>query len=354
MPPKGDAPPVPKQLSVEVVDQLVLKRNNCDIHILQQVSKRLPANLSIQRIGRFKRHGPGNDPTIALAKFDLAATSIPNLNRPTWVKPVLTSVAIVAAVSVLAVGIATMAGVTLPVVGGLGISGLFGTAALEGVAGFLLLPQMGGMISAFSIVAGFLGKEVVNAIVTAKPAQPAKGAGLLDQLKGKVGSPAGIAGLVAGLLGGYFGATLLAGFGGAALAGPLLAVGLLTYGGAALINKTLLKDSSPRIKAIVAVAAMGVGIAAVIGLPTVALALGTVGGAVAGIALPLLIALVAAPMALSVYRGIRAHYGDPYTLMASMGKNVQVHLITGLLLFAGYLITLGAEAWMDSPPAILT
>ncbi len=85
-----------------------------------------------------------------------------------------------------------------------------------------------------------------------------------------------------------------------------------------------------------------------------AFAVVAIGGATGVLPRPTLIALIAAPMALSVYRGIRAHYGDPYTLMASMGKNVQVHLITGLLLFAGYLITLGAEAWMDSPPGILT
>jgi 1,4-dihydroxy-2-naphthoate octaprenyltransferase len=55
---------------------------------------------------------------------------------------------------------------------------------------------------------------------------------------------------------------------------------------------------------------------------------------------PTLLALLALPLALSVHRGIRVSYGDPYALMATMGKNVQVHLLTGVLLFAGYMIAL--------------
>lgn len=57
---------------------------------------------------------------------------------------------------------------------------------------------------------------------------------------------------------------------------------------------------------------------------------------------PTLLALLVLPMALSVHRGIRADYGNPYALMATMGKNVQVHLFTGLLLFAGYIIAITA------------
>jgi 1,4-dihydroxy-2-naphthoate octaprenyltransferase len=77
--------------------------------------------------------------------------------------------------------------------------------------------------------------------------------------------------------------------------------------------------------------------------------------AVAGvIPRPTLIALVALPLAFSVYRGIREHYTRPYDLMASMGRNVQLHLLVGLLLFSGYIVAVVADAVFDSPPGILT
>lgn len=57
---------------------------------------------------------------------------------------------------------------------------------------------------------------------------------------------------------------------------------------------------------------------------------------------PTLLALLVLPMALGVHRGIRENYGNPYALMATMGKNVQVHLLTGLLMFAGYIIAISA------------
>ncbi|MEX2246906.1 MAG: prenyltransferase [Dehalococcoidia bacterium] len=69
---------------------------------------------------------------------------------------------------------------------------------------------------------------------------------------------------------------------------------------------------------------------------------------------PTLLVLLAAPMALSVYRGIREHYGDPYALMPSMGRNVALHLVTGLLLFAGYIVAISADKALDSPPGILS
>jgi len=60
------------------------------------------------------------------------------------------------------------------------------------------------------------------------------------------------------------------------------------------------------------------------------------------------------PLALEVYRGIREHYDSPYELMAAMGRNVQLHLLVGLLLFAGYMTEVAVSAVSDSPPAILT
>lgn len=66
-----------------------------------------------------------------------------------------------------------------------------------------------------------------------------------------------------------------------------------------------------------------------------------VGGVAAGM-LPVytLIALLALPLAFQVYGGIQRYYDSPYELMATMGRNVQLHFVTGLLLFAGYLIAL--------------
>lgn len=55
---------------------------------------------------------------------------------------------------------------------------------------------------------------------------------------------------------------------------------------------------------------------------------------------PTLIALAAVPLALHVHTGIQEHYNSPYTLMAVMGTNVKLHLYVGLLLLAGYLVTL--------------
>lgn len=51
-----------------------------------------------------------------------------------------------------------------------------------------------------------------------------------------------------------------------------------------------------------------------------------------------LLALLALPLVFQVYAGIMRYYYSPYELMAVMGRNVQLHLATGLLLFAGYVI----------------
>jgi 1,4-dihydroxy-2-naphthoate octaprenyltransferase len=69
---------------------------------------------------------------------------------------------------------------------------------------------------------------------------------------------------------------------------------------------------------------------------------------------PTLLALLALPLAFKVYDGIRAHYNRPYDMMAAMGQNVQLHLLTGVLLFAGYIVAVIADHVMDSPPGILS
>jgi 1,4-dihydroxy-2-naphthoate polyprenyltransferase len=76
--------------------------------------------------------------------------------------------------------------------------------------------------------------------------------------------------------------------------------------------------------------------------------------AIAGwIARPALIALFAAPLALPVVRALREAYDAPYVLMPAMGKNIQLHLVTGLLLILGYVIAIVADAAMDDPPFFL-
>jgi 1,4-dihydroxy-2-naphthoate octaprenyltransferase len=63
--------------------------------------------------------------------------------------------------------------------------------------------------------------------------------------------------------------------------------------------------------------------------------------AIAGWIVPeALIALLAAPLALPVYRALKEHYDNPYALMPAMGKNIQLHLATGVLLIGGYLLAI--------------
>ena len=77
--------------------------------------------------------------------------------------------------------------------------------------------------------------------------------------------------------------------------------------------------------------------------------------AVAGLtARPTIIALAALPLAFPVRRALRDSYESPYALMPAMGKNIQLHLVTGLLLIAGYVIAIVADAVSDGPPTFLS
>jgi 1,4-dihydroxy-2-naphthoate polyprenyltransferase len=69
-----------------------------------------------------------------------------------------------------------------------------------------------------------------------------------------------------------------------------------------------------------------------------------VAGVVAGIT-PVwtLVALVTIPMARTVHKGLQTSYDRPYELMAAMQANIGLHLVTGLLLLAGYVIHLIAR-----------
>jgi 1,4-dihydroxy-2-naphthoate polyprenyltransferase len=79
------------------------------------------------------------------------------------------------------------------------------------------------------------------------------------------------------------------------------------------------------------------------GAAAVAFALIVLGAASGLMARPSIVAVAAAPLAVSVYRGLRAGYDDPYTLVPVMARNIQLHLATGLLLIAGYLVALLAR-----------
>ncbi|MDO8615857.1 MAG: prenyltransferase [Dehalococcoidia bacterium] len=69
---------------------------------------------------------------------------------------------------------------------------------------------------------------------------------------------------------------------------------------------------------------------------------------------PAVISLLGLPLALNVYRGIRQYYTSPYELMATMGKNVQLHLVVGMLMFVSYLASIAIDGLLDDPPELLT
>jgi len=79
------------------------------------------------------------------------------------------------------------------------------------------------------------------------------------------------------------------------------------------------------------------------------------GFAISGlIARPAIIALAALPLAFPVRRALRNSYESPYALMPAMARNIQLHLVTGLLLVAGYGIGIVADAALDDPPFFLS
>ena len=83
-------------------------------------------------------------------------------------------------------------------------------------------------------------------------------------------------------------------------------------------------------------------------------ALIAVGAVVGVLPRPTLIALGTIPLAIGVVRALRRDYDDPYALMFSgMGKNVQLHLFTGLLLFVGYVVAIAADRLMQDVPLFL-
>jgi 1,4-dihydroxy-2-naphthoate polyprenyltransferase len=90
-----------------------------------------------------------------------------------------------------------------------------------------------------------------------------------------------------------------------------------------------------------------------IGAAAATYALIAVGGIAGIVPRPTLLALATIPLVLKVVRGLREHYGSPYELMPAMATNIQLHLFTGLLLFLGYLVAIGADRLLEHVPAIL-
>jgi 1,4-dihydroxy-2-naphthoate octaprenyltransferase len=70
-----------------------------------------------------------------------------------------------------------------------------------------------------------------------------------------------------------------------------------------------------------------------------------VGGVIAGI-LPVttLAVLLTVPLARRVHDGLRPNYDNPYSLVAVMADNIQLHLLVGVLLVAAYAVVLVAGA----------
>jgi hypothetical protein len=68
---------------------------------------------------------------------------------------------------------------------------------------------------------------------------------------------------------------------------------------------------------------------------------------------PTILALATIPVFRKALSGVKEHYDNPYELMPYLGTNIQLHLFTGLLLFAGYLIAILAGNLMSNPPAFL-
>jgi 1,4-dihydroxy-2-naphthoate octaprenyltransferase len=52
-----------------------------------------------------------------------------------------------------------------------------------------------------------------------------------------------------------------------------------------------------------------------------------------------LVACVAAPLAIRVHRGLKDHYEEPYGLVPALAANIGLHLLAGLGLVVGYVLS---------------
>jgi 1,4-dihydroxy-2-naphthoate polyprenyltransferase len=67
----------------------------------------------------------------------------------------------------------------------------------------------------------------------------------------------------------------------------------------------------------------------------------TVAGVAAGILpIPALLVVLAAPLVLTIHRGLVRFYDQPFAMMDAMAVNIRLHLVVGLLLLVAYLVVL--------------
>jgi 1,4-dihydroxy-2-naphthoate octaprenyltransferase len=83
------------------------------------------------------------------------------------------------------------------------------------------------------------------------------------------------------------------------------------------------------------------------GCAFVSVALSVAGGRMP---IPTLLALLAIPLAIRVHSGLVRFYDNPYALMDSMAANIRLHMNVGLLLLAGYAITIVDQIWLNRTP----
>ncbi len=75
-----------------------------------------------------------------------------------------------------------------------------------------------------------------------------------------------------------------------------------------------------------------------------------VGVAVGLLPLPVLLSLMAIPLARETHRGLIRFYDNPYALMPTMALNIRLHLTVGLLLILGYLATYADQQLLGLRP----
>jgi 1,4-dihydroxy-2-naphthoate octaprenyltransferase len=74
------------------------------------------------------------------------------------------------------------------------------------------------------------------------------------------------------------------------------------------------------------------------------------GVAVGLLPIPALLVLLAVPLAVRVHSGLGHFYDNPYALMDTMAANIRLHMNVGLLLLAGYLLTIADQTLLSRRP----
>jgi 1,4-dihydroxy-2-naphthoate octaprenyltransferase len=74
------------------------------------------------------------------------------------------------------------------------------------------------------------------------------------------------------------------------------------------------------------------------------------GAALGLLPLTTLLMLLAIPLAMRVHAGLVRFYDSPYGLMDSMGANIRLHMMAGLLLLSGYLLAMADQAFLHMTP----